>query len=102
MLKSSGPLIRKHNEKQSQYKTKLRQAKQVFLKTMAQKDNIIQKLENDLLLASSLSLKVSHSMKSPSILTMRWLHQVKHLFCICLPPWWLSGEREDPYRDGGK
>ncbi|XP_041654452.1 coiled-coil domain-containing protein 30 isoform X2 [Cheilinus undulatus] len=49
--------IRKYNEKQSQHKTKLRQAKQVFLKATAQRDRIIQKLENDLLLASSLSYK---------------------------------------------
>ncbi|XP_026224734.1 coiled-coil domain-containing protein 30 isoform X2 [Anabas testudineus] len=46
--------IRKYNEKQSQHKTKLRQAKQVFLKATAQRDRTIQKLENDLVLASSL------------------------------------------------
>ncbi|TKS77424.1 Coiled-coil domain-containing protein 30 [Collichthys lucidus] len=49
--------VRKYNEKQSQHKTKLRQAKQVFLKVTAQRDRIIQKLENDLVLASSLSHK---------------------------------------------
>ncbi|XP_073326884.1 uncharacterized protein ccdc30 [Pagrus major] len=49
--------VRKYNEKQSQHKTKLRQAKQVFLKVTAQRDRVIQKLENDLLLASSLSHK---------------------------------------------
>ncbi|XP_067383427.1 trichohyalin isoform X3 [Channa argus] len=49
--------IRKYNEKQSQHKTKLRQAKQVFLKATAQRDRTIQKMENDLLLASSLSHK---------------------------------------------
>lgn len=49
--------VRKYNEKQSQHKTKLRQAKQVFLKATAQRDRIIQKLENDLMLASSLSNK---------------------------------------------
>uniref|UniRef100_UPI0037E6FF44 coiled-coil domain-containing protein 30 n=1 Tax=Semicossyphus pulcher TaxID=241346 RepID=UPI0037E6FF44 len=49
--------VRKYNEKQSQHKTKLRQAKQVFLKATAQRDRIIQKLENDLVLASSLSHK---------------------------------------------
>ncbi|XP_071331914.1 coiled-coil domain-containing protein 30 isoform X3 [Trachinotus anak] len=49
--------VRKYNEKQSQHKTKLRQAKQLFLKTTAQRDRTIQKLENDLLLASSLSHK---------------------------------------------
>ncbi|XP_056278563.1 coiled-coil domain-containing protein 30 isoform X3 [Pseudoliparis swirei] len=40
--------IRKYNEKKSQYKTKLRYAKQVYLKETAQRDRIIQKLENDL------------------------------------------------------
>uniref|UniRef100_A0A3Q1GJ18 Coiled-coil domain containing 30 n=1 Tax=Acanthochromis polyacanthus TaxID=80966 RepID=A0A3Q1GJ18_9TELE len=49
--------VRKYNEKQSQHKTKLRQAKQLFLKATAQRDCTIQKLENDLLLASSLSHK---------------------------------------------
>ncbi|XP_056130343.1 coiled-coil domain-containing protein 30 [Lampris incognitus] len=49
--------IRKYNEKQSQHKTKLRQAKQIFLKATAQRDRTIQKLENDLSLASSLSHK---------------------------------------------
>ncbi|KAM6982560.1 uncharacterized protein ccdc30 isoform 2-T2 [Tautogolabrus adspersus] len=49
--------VRKYNEKQSQHKTKLRRAKQVFLKATAQRDHIIQKLENDLVLASSLSHK---------------------------------------------
>ncbi|KAM6976880.1 coiled-coil domain-containing protein 30 [Aplochiton taeniatus] len=49
--------IRKYNEKQSQHKIKLGQAKQIFLKTMSQRDHTIQKLENDLALASSLSHK---------------------------------------------
>ncbi|XP_032378010.1 coiled-coil domain-containing protein 30 isoform X3 [Etheostoma spectabile] len=49
--------IRKYNEKQSQHKIKLRQAKHVFIKETAQRDRIIQKLENDLALASSLSHK---------------------------------------------
>ncbi|XP_026187368.1 coiled-coil domain-containing protein 30 isoform X3 [Mastacembelus armatus] len=49
--------VRKYNEKQSQHKIKLRQAKQVFLKVTAQRDRTIQKLENDLILASSLSHK---------------------------------------------
>ncbi|KAM4610862.1 uncharacterized protein ccdc30 isoform 2-T2 [Polymixia lowei] len=49
--------IRKYNEKQSQHKTKMRQAKQIFLKATAQRDRTIQKLENDLALASSLSHK---------------------------------------------
>lgn len=49
---------RKYNEKQSQHKTKLCQAKQIFMKATAQRDSTIQKLENDLALASSLSYKV--------------------------------------------
>ncbi|KAK7896675.1 hypothetical protein WMY93_022000 [Mugilogobius chulae] len=49
--------VRKYNEKQSQHKTKLRQAKQVYLKATAQRDRLIQKLEHDLLLASSLCHK---------------------------------------------
>ncbi|XP_047436995.1 coiled-coil domain-containing protein 30 isoform X2 [Mugil cephalus] len=49
--------VRKYDEKQSQHKIKLRQAKQVFLKATAQRDCTIQKLENDLALASSLSHK---------------------------------------------
>ncbi|KAM3618705.1 uncharacterized protein V6R79_023827 [Siganus canaliculatus] len=49
--------VRKYNDKQSQHKTKMRQAKQVFLKETAQRDHLIQKLENDLVLASSLSHK---------------------------------------------
>uniref|UniRef100_A0A4W5K6H5 Coiled-coil domain containing 30 n=1 Tax=Hucho hucho TaxID=62062 RepID=A0A4W5K6H5_9TELE len=49
--------IRKYNEKQSQHKTKLRKAKKIFLMATAQRDRTIQKLENDLALASSLSHK---------------------------------------------
>ncbi|XP_071021157.1 coiled-coil domain-containing protein 30 isoform X1 [Oncorhynchus clarkii lewisi] len=49
--------IRKYNEKQSQHKTKLRKAKQIFLMATAQRDRTIQKLENDLALASNLSHK---------------------------------------------
>ncbi|XP_076019438.1 uncharacterized protein ccdc30 [Genypterus blacodes] len=49
--------IRKYNEKQCQHKAKLRLAKQVFLKATAQRDCTIQRLENDLALASSLSHK---------------------------------------------
>ncbi|XP_058498069.1 trichohyalin isoform X2 [Solea solea] len=49
--------VRKYNEKQSQHKTKLRQAKQLFLKATAQRDHTIQNLENDLELALSLSHK---------------------------------------------
>ncbi|KAG1961824.1 coiled-coil domain-containing protein 30 isoform X2 [Pimephales promelas] len=49
--------IRRHNEKQSQHKTKLRRAKQIFMKTVAQHEHRIQQLENDLALASSLSEK---------------------------------------------
>ncbi|KAI3357304.1 hypothetical protein L3Q82_015758 [Scortum barcoo] len=57
LLQLDTHVSRKYNEKQSQHKTKLRQAKQVFLKATAQRDCIIQKLENDLVLASSLSHK---------------------------------------------
>ncbi|CAB1329583.1 unnamed protein product [Coregonus sp. 'balchen'] len=49
--------LQQYNEKQSQHKTKLRKAKQIFLKATAQRDRTIQKLENDLALASSLSHK---------------------------------------------
>ncbi|XP_017273037.1 coiled-coil domain-containing protein 30 isoform X2 [Kryptolebias marmoratus] len=49
--------VRKYNNKQSQHRSKLHQAKQIFLKATAQRDSTIQKLENDLLLASSLSHK---------------------------------------------
>ncbi|XP_068454029.1 coiled-coil domain-containing protein 30 isoform X2 [Clinocottus analis] len=49
--------IRKYNEKQSHHKIKLRHAKQVYLKETAQRDRLIQKLENDLVMASSLSHK---------------------------------------------
>lgn len=50
---------RRHNEKQSQHKTKLRRAKQIFMKTVTQHEHRIQQLENDLALATSLSEKVS-------------------------------------------
>ncbi|KAJ8388973.1 hypothetical protein AAFF_G00125340 [Aldrovandia affinis] len=49
--------IRKYNEKQAHHRMKLRKAKQIFLKETAQRDGRIHKLENDLLLASSLSEK---------------------------------------------
>ncbi|KAM8830077.1 uncharacterized protein ccdc30 isoform 3-T3 [Synchiropus picturatus] len=49
--------VRKYNEKQSQHKTKMRQAKQVFTRATTQRDTTIQKLENELLLANSLTLK---------------------------------------------
>ncbi|CAK6951227.1 coiled-coil domain-containing protein 30 isoform X2 [Scomber scombrus] len=49
--------VRKYNEKQSQHKTKLRQVKQAFLKATTQRDSTIQKLENDLMLASSITHK---------------------------------------------
>lgn len=57
---ASAPPTRKYNEKQSQHKTKLRQAKLVFLKATEQRDSTIQKLENDLELASMLSQKVTY------------------------------------------
>lgn len=49
--------IRRHNEKQSQHKIKLRRAKQIFMKTVTQHEHRIQQLENDLGLATSLSEK---------------------------------------------
>ncbi|XP_072553420.1 uncharacterized protein ccdc30 isoform X2 [Salminus brasiliensis] len=49
--------IRRYNEKQSLHKTKLRRAKQLFLKATTQRDLRIQKLESDLALATSLSEK---------------------------------------------
>ncbi|KAI7794067.1 putative coiled-coil domain-containing protein 30, partial [Triplophysa rosa] len=49
--------IRRHIEKQSQHKTKLRSAKQIFMKTVTQHEHRIQQLENDLALATSLSEK---------------------------------------------
>ncbi|XP_034393669.1 coiled-coil domain-containing protein 30 isoform X2 [Cyclopterus lumpus] len=49
--------IRKYNEKKSQHKIKLRYAKQVYLKETAQRDRTIQKQENDLAMAFSLSHK---------------------------------------------
>ncbi|XP_059383685.1 coiled-coil domain-containing protein 30 isoform X3 [Carassius carassius] len=49
--------IRRYNEKQSQHKTKLRRAKQIFMKTVTQHEHRIQQLENDLALATSLSEK---------------------------------------------
>ncbi|XP_057716288.1 coiled-coil domain-containing protein 30 isoform X2 [Corythoichthys intestinalis] len=53
--------VRKYNEKQSRQKTRLNQAKQVFLQATAQRDSTIQKLENDLALAASLSQKAKES-----------------------------------------
>ncbi|XP_053096752.1 coiled-coil domain-containing protein 30 isoform X3 [Pangasianodon hypophthalmus] len=49
--------IRRYNEKHSVHKTKLRRAKQLFMKATTQRDMKIQKLENDLALAMSLSEK---------------------------------------------
>ncbi|KAA0707035.1 Coiled-coil domain-containing protein 30 [Triplophysa tibetana] len=49
--------IRRHNEKKSQHKTKLRRAKQIFMKTVTQHEHRIQQLEDDLALATSLSEK---------------------------------------------
>ncbi|XP_016373504.1 coiled-coil domain-containing protein 30-like isoform X1 [Sinocyclocheilus rhinocerous] len=49
--------IRRYNEKQSQHKTKLCRAKQIFMKTVTQHEHRIQQLENDLALATSLSEK---------------------------------------------
>ncbi|XP_031422588.1 coiled-coil domain-containing protein 30 isoform X3 [Clupea harengus] len=47
--------IRKYNEKQCQYKSKLHKAKQVYTRATTQRDRVIQKLENELILATSLS-----------------------------------------------
>ncbi|KAJ8371251.1 hypothetical protein SKAU_G00112790 [Synaphobranchus kaupii] len=49
--------IRKYNEKQAHHRMKLRKAKHIFLKETAQRDGRIQKLDNDLSLATSLSEK---------------------------------------------
>ncbi|XP_077436523.1 uncharacterized protein ccdc30 isoform X2 [Vanacampus margaritifer] len=56
--------VRKYNEKHSRHKTKLHQAKQVYLQATAQRDTTIQKLENDLALASSLSNKKKESIQN--------------------------------------
>ncbi|XP_019743493.1 coiled-coil domain-containing protein 30 isoform X2 [Hippocampus comes] len=53
--------VRKYNEKQSRHKTKLHQAKQIFVQATAQRDNAIQKLENDLALAAGLLNKEKES-----------------------------------------
>ncbi|XP_061690687.1 coiled-coil domain-containing protein 30 [Syngnathoides biaculeatus] len=53
--------VRKYNEKQNRHKTKLHQAKQVFLQATTERDNTIQKLENDLALAANLSHKAKES-----------------------------------------
>ncbi|XP_058265577.1 coiled-coil domain-containing protein 30 isoform X2 [Hemibagrus wyckioides] len=49
--------FRRYNERHSADKTKLRRAKQLFMKATTQRDMKIQKLENDLALAASLSEK---------------------------------------------
>ncbi|XP_026853991.2 coiled-coil domain-containing protein 30 isoform X4 [Electrophorus electricus] len=49
--------IRRYNEKQCLHKTKLRNAKQLFTKATTQRDMRIQKLENDLALATILQEK---------------------------------------------
>ncbi|XP_037130409.1 trichohyalin isoform X4 [Syngnathus acus] len=56
--------VRKYDEKQSRHKSKLHQAKQVFLQATAQRDNTIQKLENDLALATSLLNKEKENIHS--------------------------------------
>nr|XP_057940137.1 coiled-coil domain-containing protein 30 isoform X2 [Doryrhamphus excisus] len=53
--------IMKHNEKQRRNKSKLHQARQLLLTATAQRDNTIQKLENELTLAASLSHKAKES-----------------------------------------
>lgn len=86
---SFAPPTRKYDEKQSQHKTKMRQAKQVFLKATAQRDQVIQKLENDLVLASSLSHKVTHGcrmlLELPSLLNTTCLcHEYTSVFGLLL------------------
>ncbi|XP_041860848.1 paramyosin isoform X2 [Melanotaenia boesemani] len=71
--------VRKYNEKQSQHKTKLRQAKQVYLKTTAQKDSTIQKLENDLALASSLSQKEKERIHTVMVENEKLLEEKREL-----------------------
>ncbi|KAM4571011.1 uncharacterized protein ccdc30 [Fundulus diaphanus] len=71
--------IRKYNEKQSQHKSKLRQAKQVFLKATAQRDATIQKLENDLALASSLSYKEKERINAVTIENEKLLEEKREL-----------------------
>ncbi|CAL8368818.1 unnamed protein product [Lota lota] len=56
--------VRKHNEKQEQQRSKLRQARQAYLKATGQRDRTIQRLENDLEMASSLSLKEKESVRT--------------------------------------
>ncbi|XP_059907720.1 coiled-coil domain-containing protein 30 isoform X2 [Gadus macrocephalus] len=56
--------VRRHNEKQEQQRSKLRQARQACLKATGQRDRTIQRLENDLELASSLSLKEKESVRT--------------------------------------
>ncbi|XP_049609116.1 coiled-coil domain-containing protein 30 isoform X4 [Syngnathus scovelli] len=56
--------VRKYDEKQSRHKSKLHQAKQGFLQATAQRDNTIQKLENDLALATSLLNKEKENIHS--------------------------------------
>ncbi|CAL8319037.1 unnamed protein product [Merluccius merluccius] len=56
--------VRKHNEKQEQQRSKLRQARQVYLKATGQRDRTIQRLENDLALACSLSHKEKESVRT--------------------------------------
>ncbi|MED6264675.1 hypothetical protein CHARACLAT_017110, partial [Characodon lateralis] len=71
--------IRKYHEKQSQHKTKLHQAKQVFLKATAQRDSTIQKLENDLALASSLSYKEKERINAVMIENEKLLEEKREL-----------------------
>lgn len=73
--------IRKYDEKQSQHKTKLRQAKLVFLKATAQRDQIIQKQENDLLLATSLSHKEKERIQTVTGENEKLLEEKRELLC---------------------
>lgn len=83
-LISTVPPTRKYNEKQSHHKIKLRQAKQVFLRATAQRDHIIQKLENDLALATSLSHKVAHTRRRKRIIPQEMIVPGKISVCFCI------------------
>ncbi|XP_015234528.1 PREDICTED: coiled-coil domain-containing protein 30-like isoform X2 [Cyprinodon variegatus] len=71
--------IRKYNDKQSQHKSKLHQAKQVFLKATAQRDSTIQKLENELALASSISHKEKERINAVMIENEKLLEEKREL-----------------------
>ncbi|XP_037540194.1 coiled-coil domain-containing protein 30 [Nematolebias whitei] len=71
--------VRKYNEKQIHHRSKLHQAKQLFLKATAQRDSTIQKLENDLALASSLSHKAKEQINTVMIENEKLLEEKREL-----------------------